>query len=76
MDYSRLRSGHDADALTAFERRAMELFVAGLDRHEIAMVLNRSPKTISNCLTVVKEKLGASTLAEAVVLFIAVNALN
>jgi DNA-binding NarL/FixJ family response regulator len=54
----------------------MQLFAAGRDRHEIAAVLNRAPKTVSNCLTVVKEKLGARTLAEAVVLFIGMSAVS
>lgn len=55
-------SGSD---LTAFERRALELFAAGLQRREIARQLNRAPKTISNCLTAARDKLGARSLAEA-----------
>jgi len=57
------------DLLTAFESRALELFASGFDRNEIAQRLHRSPKTISNCLTLSKEKLGARSLAEAVALF-------
>jgi DNA-binding CsgD family transcriptional regulator len=34
-------------------------------RSEIARRLRRSPQTISNCLTIAKDKLGARTLAEA-----------
>lgn len=54
--------------LTAFERRALELFAAGLRRREIAQLLNRAPKTISNCLTAARDKLGARSLAEAAAL--------
>jgi len=57
--------------LTAFERRVLELFVAGSPRSEIAVVLHRAPKTISNSLTAAKDKLGARSLAEAAVLFVA-----
>jgi len=53
--------------LTAFERRALELFASGLPRAEIAAVLNRAPKTISNSLTTARDKLGARSLAEAAV---------
>jgi len=60
-------SGRAAN-LTAFERRTLELFASGLPRAEIAMVLKRAPKTISNSLTTAKDKLGARTLAEAAVL--------
>jgi DNA-binding NarL/FixJ family response regulator len=62
-------------ALTAFERRTLELFAAGLPRGEIARVLNRAPKTISNSLTAAKDKLGAHSLAEAAAL-IAVEAVS
>jgi DNA-binding NarL/FixJ family response regulator len=54
--------------LTAFERRTLELMASGLDRHQIGRLLNRAPKTISNCLTDAKEKLGARSLAEAAAL--------
>ena len=37
-------------------------------RGEIARKLQRSPQTISNLLTVAKDKLGARTVSEAVVL--------
>lgn len=57
-----------AARLTAFERRVLELFAAGLPRGEIAQVLHRAPKTISNSLTAAKEKLGARSLAQASVL--------
>jgi len=57
--------------LTAFERRTLELFASGLSRGEIARVLNRAPKTISNALTAAKDKLDARSLAEAAVLLAA-----
>ena len=57
--------------LTAFERRALELFASGLQRHEIAQQLNRAPKTISNSLTTARDKLGARSLAEAAALITA-----
>jgi DNA-binding CsgD family transcriptional regulator len=37
-------------------------------RSEIAARLHRSPQTISNSLTIAKDKLGARTIAEAVAL--------
>jgi DNA-binding CsgD family transcriptional regulator len=57
--------------LSAFERRTLELFASGLPRREIAEILNRAPKTISNSLTSAKEKLGARSLAEAAALLAA-----
>jgi DNA-binding NarL/FixJ family response regulator len=51
--------------LTASEQRTLELFASGLPRREIARVLNRAPKTISNSLTTARDKLGARSLAEA-----------
>ncbi|HKW73396.1 MAG TPA: helix-turn-helix transcriptional regulator [Candidatus Dormibacteraeota bacterium] len=54
--------------LTPFEKNTMNLFASGLHRREIADRLRRSPKTISNSLTVAKEKLGARSLAEAAAL--------
>ena len=62
-----MREGSGSD-LTAFERRTLELFAAGLQRREIARQLNRAPKTISNCLTAARDKLGARSLAEAAAL--------
>lgn len=57
------------DGLTAFETRIIGLLASGHDRQQIARALNRSPKTVSNILTVVRDKLGAMTLAQAVALF-------
>jgi len=57
--------------LTAFERRNLELFAAGLPRGEIARLLKRAPKTISNSLTAAKDKLGARSLGEATALLAA-----
>jgi len=59
-------AGHDP--LTPFERRLLELMASGLNRTEIARVVHRSPQTISNSLTVAKEKLGARSLTQAAVL--------
>lgn len=56
-------------ALSPFEFRTMEMFAAGMARTEIAVILHRAPKTISNCLTIAKEKLGARSLAEASAIF-------
>jgi len=66
----RRQQGAALDDLTALERRVLELFVAGSPRGEIALVLHRAPKTISNSLTAAKDKLGARSLAEAAVLFV------
>ena len=60
-----------APNLTAFERRTLELFAAGLPRGEIAQLLKRAPKTISNSLTAARDKLGARSLAEAAALMAA-----
>ena len=57
--------------LTPFERRVLELFASGSPRGEIARILNRAPKTISNSLTAAKDKLGARSLTEAAVLITA-----
>jgi DNA-binding CsgD family transcriptional regulator len=58
------------ERLTPLERHTLELFSTGMGRAEIAKRLNRSPKTISNTLTVAKEKLRARSLAHAAALFI------
>jgi DNA-binding CsgD family transcriptional regulator len=58
------------EMLTPLERHALELFSTGIGRAEIAKRLNRSPKTISNALTVAKEKLRAKSLAHAAALFV------
>jgi DNA-binding NarL/FixJ family response regulator len=54
--------------LTASERRILEFRASGLDRNEIARLLHRSPQTISNSLTIAKEKLGARSLTQAALL--------
>jgi DNA-binding CsgD family transcriptional regulator len=59
------RAPSAALALTATEARILTLRAQGLRRCEIARMLHRSPQTISNLLTVAKEKLGARTLIEA-----------
>jgi len=59
-------AGHNQ--LTPFERRLLELMALGLNRKEIARAVDRSPQTISNSLTVAKEKLGARSLTQAAVL--------
>lgn len=58
------------ERLTPLESHALELFSIGMGRAEIAKRLNRSPKTISNSLTVAKEKLGAQSLAQAAILYV------
>ena len=60
-----------AGNLTAFERRTLGLFASGMPRREIAQMLNRAPKTISNSLTAAKDKLGARSLPEAAALLAA-----
>jgi DNA-binding CsgD family transcriptional regulator len=61
------RARHSAD-LTPTERRILELRASGFTRSEIATLLRRSPQTISNSLTIAKEKLGARSLVEAAAL--------
>ena len=69
-----LTLGGFAADLTATERRILELRASGLNRNEIALLLSRSPQTISNSLTVAKEKLGARSLLEAAALISSVLA--
>jgi DNA-binding CsgD family transcriptional regulator len=70
------RSSPTPDRLTPLEGRALELFASGHDRNEIAQLMHRAPKTISNCLTLAKDKLGARSLAQAAVLFIGTLPIN
>jgi DNA-binding NarL/FixJ family response regulator len=55
------------ERLTPFERHLLELIASGLKRKEIARAVNKSPQTVSNSMTVAKDKLGARSLAEAAV---------
>jgi DNA-binding NarL/FixJ family response regulator len=64
---SDVHSGHRGQ-LTPFERHILQLVASGMRRKEIAHRLNRSPQTISNSLTIAKDKLGARTIAEAAAL--------
>jgi DNA-binding CsgD family transcriptional regulator len=61
-------SGVHSAGLTPTERRILELRAAGLNRNDIAQLMHRSPQTISNSLTIAKEKLGARSLVEAAAL--------
>lgn len=54
--------------LTPFESYVLQLIARGMRRSEIARKLHRSPQTVSNLLTVAKDKLGARTLSEATAL--------
>ena len=58
------------DGLTPFESRILQLLATGMTRNEIARQLDRSPQTISNALTVAKDKLGARSLTEAAVIVV------
>src|SRR5258708_14351011 len=53
------------ERLTPFERHLLELMASGLKRKEIARAVKKSPQTVSNSMTVAKDKLGARSLAEA-----------
>jgi DNA-binding CsgD family transcriptional regulator len=55
-------------SLTPFEARIFELRASGMSRREVAWILHRAPQTISNALTIAKEKLGATSLLEAALL--------
>lgn len=59
------------DGLTPFESRILQLLATGMTRNEIARQLGRSPQTISNALTVAKDKLGARSLIQAAVIVVA-----
>jgi len=61
---------HDSDRITPFERRILRLVASGKHRVEIAEELRRSPQTISNVLTIAKDKLGARSIAEAAALVV------
>jgi DNA-binding CsgD family transcriptional regulator len=63
-------------ALTPIEERILKLRASGLSRKEIAELLNRSPRSISNALTIAKEKLGARSLIEAAVILIGADLLS
>jgi two-component system response regulator DesR len=56
--------------LTPFERRILELLASGMTRAEIASALRVSPESVSHSLTNAKEKMGARTPTEAVVVFV------
>jgi DNA-binding NarL/FixJ family response regulator len=69
----RRRSGyHHADArscrITERENRVLELYAMGLNRIQIGQRVGLSERTVGHYLTIAKEKLGASTLVQAVVL--------
>lgn len=53
------------ERLTASEYRILELRARGLTRTQIAQLLNRSPQTVSNSLTLIRDKVGATSLMEA-----------
>ncbi len=63
--YHHPRSEHD---LTELERRILAAYAAGAHRTEIAARVGLADRTVGAYLTVVKEKLGARTLAHAVAL--------
>jgi DNA-binding CsgD family transcriptional regulator len=65
--------GRALNELTPVERKGLALFASGLPREEIARILHCAPKTVSNRLTVAKEKLGARTLAQAVSLLLSAD---
>ena len=60
--------GAPATDVTPTELRILELRASGLSRNDIAELLHRSPQTISNSLTLAKEKLGARSIVQAVAL--------
>ena len=69
--HTRQRPTSGRDGLTPFESRILQLLATGLTRNEIARQLDRSPQTISNALTVAKDKLGARSLTQAAVILVA-----
>jgi DNA-binding NarL/FixJ family response regulator len=67
------RSGyHHTDSwscrITDRESRVLELYAMGLNRVQIGQRVGLSERTVGRYLTIAKEKLGASTLVQAVVL--------
>jgi DNA-binding CsgD family transcriptional regulator len=56
------------ERITPYERRIFKLLGSGMSRSEIGRAVKRSPQTISNSLTVAKEKIGARSLVHAAVL--------
>ena len=63
--YHHPRGGDD---LTELERRILAAYADGARRAEIAARVGLADRTVGSYLTVVKEKLGARTLAHAVAL--------
>jgi DNA-binding NarL/FixJ family response regulator len=57
-----------AASLSGTEGDVLRAYGEGLSRLEIATRLKRSPRAVSNCLTVAKEKMGARSLAQAAVM--------
>lgn len=56
------------ERITPYERRIFHLLGSGMSRSEIGRAVKRSPQTISNSLTVAKEKIGARSIVHAAVL--------
>jgi|HubBroStandDraft_6_1064221.scaffolds.fasta_scaffold06799_1 DNA-binding CsgD family transcriptional regulator len=56
------------ERITPHERRIFRLLGLGMSRSEIGRAVKRSPQTISNSLTVAKEKIGARSIVHAAVL--------
>jgi DNA-binding CsgD family transcriptional regulator len=64
----RCRAEELIERITPYERRIFHLLGLGMSRSEIGRAVKRSPQTISNSLTVAKEKIGARSLVHAAVL--------
>jgi DNA-binding NarL/FixJ family response regulator len=54
--------------ITELESRVLCLYATGLNRSQIGARVGLSERTVGHYLTVAKEKLGASTLVQAVVI--------
>lgn len=56
------------NSLTPFETNILRLYAEGFNRAVIARMLDRSPKTVSNALTLIKEKTGVVKLRQLAVI--------
>ncbi|MDQ6713086.1 MAG: LuxR C-terminal-related transcriptional regulator [Candidatus Dormibacteraeota bacterium] len=61
----------DARRLTILERQVLLAYSEGFSRCQIAARVHKSPRRVTHCLTVAKEKLGAASLAQAAVMLAA-----
>ncbi|MBE9526913.1 MAG: response regulator transcription factor [Proteobacteria bacterium] len=73
------KTGHEYIALQSLSTREFEIFRMLAESHskqEISLTLNISPKTVSNCHYLIKNKLNVSSDIELIYLAIRMNVIN